>query len=294
VPIDSDKPPTVVTVNAIPPELLTQVDRLVEGVIFREGLNAQAMAGEKPTGVSSGIGLQVAIDSGDRRQLLPMDMVEQHGLGFAKLIVRLTSEAAKKSKEAGKPYMVGARVRRGSTSFARKFDYGDLCIDPDNPSVALFPMSSVATTPAGKFQQVDEMTNRGWIDVSFAMELRGMPDTDAFCSIQTSDQDYTQYCLEEILDGNQKYPDPEQDLQKCAKLCLQYKFKALECEADDEVIEGLAKYTQAVKAFMQQSVKAQQDAMGALQGGTPQLVQPSATPGPAPGAAPAPGLRAVG
>jgi hypothetical protein len=126
-----------------------------------------------------------------------------------------------------------------------------------------------------------------------------MPDTDAFCSIQTSDQDYTQYCLEEILDGNQKYPDPEQDLQKCAKLCLQYKFKALECEADDEVIEGLAKYTQAVKYFQTEQVKAQQAAMGALQGGgapggTPQLVQPSATPGPAPGAAPAPGLRAVG
>lgn len=273
---DMDKPPVVVTTNAVPPELLLEVDRLTQAAMYREGLNATAVSGEKPAGVDSGKALLAADDMGQRRQVSPITMVEDFAMDTARLIVRL-NDLASKRRDGG--HQVAARVRRGHSVFSTKFNWSELKIDPDNPSISLFPMSSVATTPAGRYAQYEEMTAKGWLDMSFAMELYQMPDVDAFASLQTSDQDLCQSDLERILDGERRTPDPFQNLKQCAKLCLQYYFKAKESEADEDVLQNLLRYLQACQRMLGAAAGSVQPTLqpGAPGGALPQGGAPGGT-----------------
>lgn len=250
-------PPTIVTTDAVPPGLLSAVDDIVQRVLMREGISESAAGGEKPEGTSgSAVALRAADDLGSRRLVLPIGLLETFYLDVARLIVQLNDQAAKENRS----HEASAKVRRGSSSFIKLVKWRELDIDPNDVRVNLFPMSSVPTSPAGRWAAYDEMTQKGWVDLGFARELYGMPDVDAFNNLQNADLDLCMSDLEDVLDGEQKYPDPLQNPQQAAQTALNYYFVAKQNQADEAVLKNLRAYAATAKGFMKAAQAAMQPA----------------------------------
>jgi len=156
-------------------------------------------------------------------------------------------------------------------------------------------MSSLPTTPAGRWAAALEWVQSGFISKQYAVDLMGMPDLDAFAAIENAHLEIAKWQIEQMLDGIPQDPMPRQNLQVAMDLATRSELQAITMGADPEIIDLFEAYLTYCQALMDKAAPPAPAPMpgmappAALAGAAPPPMlapAPQMAPGPAGGMAP--------
>ena len=86
-------------------------------------------------------------------------------------------------------------------------------IDPKHYYVAVYPTSSLPSTPAGKFAMLQDWINAQWISPEDAKRLADFPELEDYTELETSSYMIVREMIDAILEeGKQQTPEPMMDL----------------------------------------------------------------------------------
>lgn len=276
-------PPIINTHNATPHDLQEEIDRIREQTWSMLGLTQAQIQGEKPAGVTSAIGMRTVEDIGSRRHAQNLKFFEQSMLGCFQALSDVNDDVADAD-----PSFTVARSTRGR--FLETSKWAELRIDEGEMRISVFPISSLPTTPAGRYQQIEEWVQAGWMPRDVAMQLLGLPDLEAYEDLNTADLRCAQWQVQRILDGEKNVlPVPRQGLLEAADFGRKSYVNAMQEGAPADVLDQLGAYIDYAKKLM--SMAAANDPTAGAQVGGPMSAQ--ARPAPmAPGPAEQPVLAA--
>lgn len=134
------------------------------------GANQLQTNGQLPAGLRdmSGAGLQNYEDIFSARHAVKHRMLEFWMLG----LYELAFDFAEERMEAEGHY----KVRTEQNDELQEIDWKDVRIDRERLKLKMFPVSSLARTPAARFDQLQKLLDRNIINVNQFRKLWGMPD----------------------------------------------------------------------------------------------------------------------
>jgi hypothetical protein len=237
-------PPTFYSHSATPPDLQQQLADIREQTLSEAGLSGQAISGEKPAGVTSGVGLRATDDIQSRRHIQNQRQYEGFYMSLAQLLERLNDQVAERDPS----YEIQSVERRGRAEFLKSTKWKDLNIGgKDKSRIRMFPTSALPSTPQGKWSAVQEWIQAGFVSRPFAMQLLDFPDLDAATRIELADLDYAMWQVETMLDGDTVMPEPYQDLKLAGDIVRKSLLQAEIMGAGDDVLDLMRDFLDELK-----------------------------------------------
>jgi len=94
--------------------------------------------------------------------------------------------------------------------------YSDLDLDIDDIVVQIFAVPDLPSTPAGKIQYVEELTQSGQLKLEEAMDLLEMTDVDAMIELKQAPRNLVRKIIERVV--NDTGYDPFEDISEYVDL----------------------------------------------------------------------------
>lgn len=273
------QPPIFHRSEAVPQELFAQLDREREQIFAQEGVSQMQSEGKKPTGLDSAPAQRTHDDLQTRRHVMNARAYENAYMDVVRLLELLNEEAY--SNDNG--YAIQSRTRRGAKQLVRQVNWGEVRMPEAKYRLQMFPTSALPTTPEGKTQTVQEWIAAGFITPPFAQQLLDFPDIDASTRLQIADLDYAMWQVEQILDGYDVTPIPQQDLKLAADIARKSLMQVTIDGAPEDVLEALRQHAQACVDLTNTANGAPANAQTAVPGAP---ATPLAPPDLGPGAVP--------
>jgi len=286
VPTELGGAPSVVKWDGTQWDLQEQIKLELERAMFVEGLSQSQANGEGAgRGLTSGVALRAADDMQGRRLVSPIKRLQTACIGVAKMIERLNDQLASEDES----YEVRAKYQQGRQTFLLTSRWAELEIPDGHAQVDMMPMSALPTTPQGRWAAVMEWIEGGMVDRTYGMQLLQFPDIDSYADTQLAHIDIAQWQVEHLLDGEDLYPYPRQNLQVAMDIVTRSELKAITMGATPEVLdaferflvrcEDMAESAQLAAEAKQLQQQARNQPPQPMQPGAP---QPGAQPGPRP------------
>lgn len=261
-----------------------QFMQYLEGLIDRRpgaitGIPSFASRGELPPGLEggSGIAIQHARDEGSENLILQSrederDVIETMWQLFDLMEEIHTDTGAGKSK-----YTVRVKdTKHGRDSFSDQ-DYAKVRVDRKDCTLVTFPTAYLASTPADRWAQVAEMSDKGYFSTDEGMSLLGFPDIKRILNLRNAPRDVVEAIIEKLLDpefDGDVVPESVMNLDLCVAIgALAY----LEAKWIDEAPEEITARVLAFAVAARTKRDAAQPATGA--GPQPGSQDPMALPG---------------
>ena len=232
------KPPVFSNFDATPHDLESSIEKIREQTWSMLGLNVSQVQGERNPGLSSGKAIIAQEDIGSRRHQLNLRYFEESMLQCYQALSDVNDDVAADDPE----FEVCARARG---KFLESSKWSELVLDDGDVRVSVFPVSSLLTTPQGRYQQLENLVQQGWVPQALAMQLSGMPDLEAYEDIETADRRLTEKQMGQILDGKEGVlPIREQDPKVAIDTARKTLVSATEDDAPADVLLNLDAYLQ--------------------------------------------------
>lgn len=273
-------PPIVKPNQTMSGEVFAHLQWLYQRSFDHVGVSQMAAMGQKPSGTSSGIAIQEAMEVQFGRFAIRVRSYEELHLEAARWVVRLGREIAEDYPD----YTVVAARDRYTVE---NVPWDEVDLDEDAYVLKVFASSSLPQEPSGRIQKVIELINSGMIDVQKGRELLDFPDLEAEMALDRAASDNIERMIETILDeGKPMTPEPSSDLQLYIKRAQAAYEKAKTMGNVPPERLALLRGSIMTAAAMQKMAMAEQQAMQAPLGQASPL-----PPGPAgaPPTAPQPG-----
>lgn len=251
--------PQHVTYTGTPPDLAQQRREIKDDVFSQEGFGDNTPTGDVNKGLSSARAVRAADDVKSQRFISPMRLLEFAYMDLTRLIEDLNDECAEIDPE----YSPEARYRSGKRTWLKRRRWVDLGFGDDEPQVRLFPISAQATTPQGKWSEVQEWIDDGFVSKPMAMDLMEFPDTEAFEQLDNADLDLVREQVDNIidLDGAREdmlLPIASQDLALAKYVANQAYKVAFRLGAPDDVLMRFDRYLARCKQLEDDAAANQQ------------------------------------
>lgn len=216
--------PSYESTGAVPPELLGHLEWLINQVYQMSGVSVLSAQSLKPSGLDSGKALNTMNDIESERFLLYGQKYEELFIDLAYRFIDMAKDLSEKGIE------VTAKAH-GDKSF-ETMKWSEVAMKDDEFIMKAYPISFFSTTPAAKFQEVQEMINVGMIDRVTAMKLLDFPDLGAVRAEVLGVDSILDKYIDKFLKGEYVSPSPYLDLQraqtKIQNAMLEYEADGLE------------------------------------------------------------------
>ena len=208
----------VVTPVSIAGDTFNYADRILNYASQVSGVSQVAMSGKMPAG----------IDGASGRALREYnDMQTERFVTLAQSWERMHKKAGeiilKELRRCGADFMVKATGRNKPLETIK---YSDLDLDIDDIVVQIFAVPDLPSTPAGKIQYVEELTQSGQLKPEEAMDLLEMTDVDAMIELKQAPRNLVRKIVERIVNdtGYDPFDDISEyvDLQYLREMALLY------------------------------------------------------------------------
>lgn len=260
-------PPQYITPPATNPERLSWIDWLIVKGYAQEGVSELSSQGEAPLGVESGKALRTLTQIADDR----FEFVGQEMEAFQLETYRQSIEVMRDIHADDKP----VQVTFPDTRFTETIDWKDVALEPDQYVLKAYPISELSDDPSGRFAEVQERVQAGFISPRTAKRLLAMPDVEMEDAVSNAPEDRLRQIFEDMLDsGKWTAPEPTLDMTLAKQLYLQYYNYAEYMKAPTERLNLLLKFNEALTDLAAQAMGA---APGAGAMGQPQAA-PQAPP----------------
>ncbi len=266
------KAPVVRANQTMSPEVFAHLNWLYQRAFDHVGVSQYASGGEKPVGVTSGVGIREAVEVQAGRFALKSRYYEDMHLAVALWIVRLGKEIATQHKD----YTVVAARDKFTIDDVK---WSDVDMELDAFVLKVFPSSSLPTEPTGRLATIIEMINAGIIDIPRGQRLLDFPDLEQDVSLERAASDNIDRMIENILDeGNMEVPEPFMDLQLFTKKAQAAYQRALDQGVPEQRLRILRRAIETART-MQKAAMAEQAMMQApLQAGSALPAGPAGAP----------------
>jgi hypothetical protein len=226
--------PTPGQLLTIPKELFQQLDWLYNRAYEVSGVSQLSAQAKKPSGLDSGKALREFNDIESERFILVGQAWEQFYLEASRQMIDLAREISEDKDH--KDYEVKIKGKR----FFESIKWSDIDLEEDQYIMQVFPTSGLASTPAGRFQQIQEFLEAGFITPERAKKLMDMPDLESDTDLDVAALDDIEATMERMIDGGEyEPPEPYQNLTLGSAMM---KNSYLKCKNDgvpEEVLEML-------------------------------------------------------
>lgn len=220
----------------VPRELFQQLDWLYNRSYEISGVSQLSAQSKKPSGLDSGKALREFNDIESERFILIGQAWERFYLEAAKQMIDLAREISKDEK-----YDVQVKGRR----FFDSVSWKDIDLEEDQYIMQAFPTSGLSSTPAGRFQQVQEYLQAGFITPERAKKLMDMPDLESDTDLDVAALDDIEATIERMVDGGEyEPPEPFQNLVLGKSMVQNAYLKFKNDGAPEEVLELLRNWVE--------------------------------------------------
>lgn len=264
---------------AVHPETYQRRHDTIESAFNSYGQSRMQATAMKPPGLDSGAALREYRDS-------TTDRFGTQEAGFEEwqleMMLRILESMKDQAEDGIEPPVATIRGRSGR----RQIRWSD--VDPGEMRVSIEAASTLARTPAGRIQQVQELAQAGIISQDEARRLMDQPDLERALSLYNAALEYVEFCLEDILDGQFVAPSPEMNLEMCVwRGEAQYQLSAMN-GAPERVLENLHSFIvlAAYQIDLKSQAAANQNAQ--MMAAAPGAMDPAMMPPPGAGPLPPP------
>lgn len=256
------QPPVFSAFDATLTGLQNEIELIRQQTWSQLGLNESQVQGQRNPGLSSGKAIMAQEDIGSRRHAMNLRYFEDAMLECYQALSDLNDDVAEDMPD----FEVSARARG---KFLESSKWADLKLEDGDVRVSVFPVSSLLTSPSGRYQQLETMVDKGWVPQGLAMQLSGMPDLEAYEDLETADLRLAQKHAGQIQDGTKGVlPIREMDM----KVVIPFIRKTLVSSAEDDAPDDVMAELDAYLAYARELDAASQP--------PPQPAAPPGMPGP--------------
>jgi hypothetical protein len=266
------QPPIMMTPGAIAADFSAREEVVMQRLYQNFGISQLSAQGQKPAGLNSGKALMVHQDIESERFYVQAKALEQWYVGAAKQLLVLADEIANdKTIEDKSGLDIHGTPRRGSKDL-EEVKYMDAMLGDRPHVVRVFPVSSLATSPQGRLQQVADLMQLGILtDPNDARELLEFPDLERFNSVESAGRDLVEKMIGECLRGKATAPHP--------LIPLDYAIRKGTLEHDLAELQGAGeKELQALRDFIAMAETLMTMAAAEEQAAASQSAGPAAPP----------------
>lgn len=237
------EPPTFFSVQSVSPEYFAHVRYLIDKSYEVTGVNQLTAQARKPAGLNSGRALDTYQDYQSQRFMEVSQRYEEFFVQIADKLADLTSDIAEREGS----YTVKARTRRG----LELLDWREVKVDREEYVSQPYPTSFFPQTPSGKWNQIQEMMQAGFLSPEEAGELLDYPDLNAITSLKNAPIEYVRKIIEDITErGEQRVPDPYSPLELITRLFPLEILKGEQEGMPEERLDMLRNYMSQTQRLM--------------------------------------------
>ncbi len=190
----------------VSPECYQWFQMMYEKAFELTGLSTQSAFAQKPSGITAGKALRELSDIQSDR-LAP---VSQRYENFYLDLTRAFVDCAESLHEKDPSFSVVAPGSR----YAERLKWSEVKMPKDDYTIQLFAANFLSRTPAGLFDDIQDLLNLQLIDPITARKLLDFPDLQQVFDQENAARDNFESQIEKILDGGELLnPQPFDDLQ---------------------------------------------------------------------------------
>jgi len=231
--------PTFETPRPVSPDTWQRLDQLKRAPYEVLGITQLQTQGAKPIGLESAPSLREYHDISNDRFSVKMQEIESSYKVTAQLIIYSTKELT----ESGKNPVTAWRTPWNVVPVK----WSDVDPKEDLMHMDLEAASILSKTPAGRKQDLIEMTQAGWITADKARQLSGLPDLEADDSLANAAMEYNSWCINQLEDRKRDSdpipaPDELADLKTLHSESVAAYLRAMVAGADEVVLSGFRSF----------------------------------------------------
>lgn len=247
--------PEYAALGGIPPELFAHLDRLYARAFEIAGISQLSAQSTKPAGLNSGKALREYNDIESERFLSVGQRDEESVIEASKILIDL-------AKELDEELEGGYKVRVGNSKNIQTIKWSEVDMPEEKYIMQVFPTSALASNPSGRFQDVQELLQAGFISKEDGMKLLDFPDLREFYNFNNAGLEDIQRAIELIIDKNDyQTPEPYQNLAlgvtKMQQAYLYYRANS----APEEKLDLFRRWIEDAGALLLKAAQGQQPVM---------------------------------
>ncbi len=213
-----ETPPKYETPPVLQPEWWETIDKFIERAFDQSGISMMSASSRIPEGITSG----TAIRSYD---FIETDRFQERGRQYENLfldIAKISLSVASQIVERDGKY----EVKTGK-KFLQVIDLTEILEDGfdihKDSTIQVFPISALVQEPTGRWQQIQEWIQAGFIDPRTGHQLMSFPDIERIDNLQDAMEEWVLMVLEKMVDdGIETDPETYMDLDLAMTLALQF------------------------------------------------------------------------
>ncbi len=272
--------PTWTSTAPVNPVYFEFLKMLVDYAYEKAGISQLSASSQKPGGLNSGKALREFNDIETERYMLLGQSWEDFHLECTERFIDLAQEISE--DKSAKDYTVSVKT----DNFIKKIKWSEVKMDRDCYQLQCFPTSFLSSTPSGKFSDVQELTQAGFLPKEFAMKLLDFPDLKWANNLFTAAIDDIDATIQGIVsDSAYEAPESYQDLSLGVKM-MQSAYLRMKREGlKEEKLDLMRRWIDEAQSCIQDAAAAQaaaQQGPGSPSGGLAAVGPQQAQPMPAP------------
>tara|TARA_R110000868_G_scaffold119214_1_gene315860 strand:+ start:456 stop:2276 length:1821 start_codon:yes stop_codon:yes gene_type:complete len=221
--------------QAIPPDLFNQLDRLYSRAFEIAGVSQLSAQAKKPSGLDSGRALREFNDIESERFILKGYDYESLFLNSVRIMIDEAKEIAKDTGDF--------EVKVAGKKFLETIKWSEINLEDDQYQMKIFPTSSLSQTPAGRLQDIQELSQAGFISKEAGLKLLDFPDLESFMSLENAAIDDIEMLIEQMIEkGVYQTPEEYQNLQLGIKMIQSAYLRAKINKVPEDKLELLRRW----------------------------------------------------
>jgi len=199
-------PPQAVTPPAMSPEVYQHLENLYNKAFENVGINQLSSTGKKPSGLDAGVAIREYNDIESERFALTAQRYEKMFLDASKIIIDMSRDLHEQDDN-------DLKVKVKGKKFIETIKWEDVDLEDDKFVMTAFPVSQLPKTPQGRLQHIQELTQAGYIDKAYALDLLDFPDIESYVDNKTASIEILKEIIEGMIEeGRYTSPEPYMDL----------------------------------------------------------------------------------
>ena len=239
------QPPIFMVPQAMSPEVYQHLERLWMRGFEQVGVSQWSATGKKPAGLDAGVAMREYQDVESERFQDTALRCQDFYIEAAYLTMDLM-------EELGNP-----KVRAKTDYGIKEISWEDAQIDRDKLRIRAFPTDLLPATPVGKWQNVQEMMQAGFLDKEESLELLDFPDLKHVVSLKTAARKDLRRMIEVMVEhGVYESPEPYMALEYGRNLAQSYYLKGRTEGMPEDRLELLRRFMDDCAALLQPPAQA--------------------------------------
>jgi len=240
--------PQFYTPQAMSGEIYNHLETLYRKAYEITGISLMSATSQKPSGLDSGRAIREYKDIQTERFALTENMYEDFYMEATYMALDMLRDLTAEGK---KPIV---RVKDGA--FSEEISFKDVDIPNDKVAIRAYPTNFLPSTPAGKFQTVQELVQAGFYSQEEALDLLDFPDLAKANKIKLGPRDAVIKVIEyNVKNAGKDYisPDPRMNLEFAKPTAQTYLMRGLADNMPEDKLDVIRKFQDQIEGLLEQA-----------------------------------------